>query len=234
MTPDPWQSRALHSPADRLAFCCSRQVGKSQIAAAIVLQTAIVRAPALILLLSPTLRQSQELFRDKVLPLWTPLRDIAPGQDTALTLSLDNGSRIISLPESEQGIRGYSGVSLLVVDEASRVSDTLFGAVSPMLAVSNGRLMALSTPYGKRGWFFEEWAKAEKRLQSGLRPRWEMYRIRADMCPRIPPEFLETERESLGDRWYRQEFECSFEDPVDAVFAQEDIERAVRYDVQPI
>jgi hypothetical protein len=192
-----------------MMFCCSRQVGKSQIAAAIVLLTAITRAPALILLLSPTLRQSQELFRDKVLPLWTPLQHLAPGTETALTLSLDNGSRIISLPESEKGVRGYSGVALLVIDEASRVSDTLYGGVAPMLAVSGGRMLALTTPFGKRGWFFEEWAKAEKEALAGLRPRWETYRVKAPMCPRIPPDFLAEQKESLGDRWYRQEFECN-------------------------
>lgn len=234
MTPDPWQRRALHSTARRMMFCCSRQVGKSQIAAAIVLLTAITRAPALILLLSPTLRQSQELFRDKVLPLWTPLQHLAPGTETALTLTLDNGSRIISLPESEKGVRGYSGVALLVIDEASRVSDTLYGGVAPMLAVSGGRMLALTTPFGKRGWFFEEWAKAEKEALAVLRPRWETYRVKASMCPRIPHDFLVEQKESLGDRWYRQEFECSFEDPIDAVFAEEDIQRAVRHDVQPI
>jgi hypothetical protein len=45
---------------------------------------------------------------------------------------------------------------MLVIDEASRVDDTLYLAVRPLLAVSGGRLVALSTPFGKRGWFHDE------------------------------------------------------------------------------
>ena len=65
------------------------------------------------------------------------------------------GSRIISLPGDEKNIRGYSGVTLLVIYEAARVSDVLYRSVRPMLAVSKGRLVCLSTPFGKRGWFLD-------------------------------------------------------------------------------
>src|SRR6185369_6360406 len=98
-------------------------------------------------------------------------------------------SRIIALPENERTIRGYSGAALLVVDEASRVSDALYASVRPMLAVSRGRLVVLSTPFGKRGFFFEEWSSDRA---------WERIRITADQCPRISPEFLEEERLALG------------------------------------
>jgi hypothetical protein len=85
----------------------------------------------------------------------------------------------------------------LVIDEASRVSDGLYYAVRPMLAVSRGRLVALSTPFGRRGWFFEEW-------ESGA--RWERHKITAEECPRITSEFLKEEEASLGPRWYKQEY----------------------------
>jgi hypothetical protein len=67
-----------------------------------------------------------------------------------LSLKLANGSRIITLPRAEKTIRRYSNVSLLVIDEASRVEDVLFYAVRLMLAVSKGTIAVLSTPYGKR------------------------------------------------------------------------------------
>jgi hypothetical protein len=38
----------------------------------------------------------------------------------------------------------------------------------------------------------------------------------------------------LGDRWYRQEYLCSFEDVIDAVFSYADIQAALRDDVQPL
>lgn len=226
MTPDPWQARLLLSLADRDLLLCSRQAGKSQAAAALALQLALTQ-PALILLLSPSQRQSGELFRDKLLRLYGCWRkDMPATRETALTLELANGSRIISLPENEESIRGYSGVNLLVVDEASRVSDELYMAVRPMLAVSRGKLIALSTPFAKRGWFYEEWINLQK--------RWQRTCITADQCPRIPKEFLAEERKALGERWYRQEYMTSFEDVVGAVFAHEDIERALDDDVQPM
>jgi hypothetical protein len=61
--PDPWQRKVLLSTAARQLFLCSRQVGKSTTAAAIALHHAIYTLDALILLFSPSLRQSRELFR---------------------------------------------------------------------------------------------------------------------------------------------------------------------------
>ncbi len=81
-----------------------------------------------------------------------------------MTLRLENGSRIVSLPGTEGTVRGFSGVALLIVDEASRVDDALYHAVRPMLAVSHGKLVLLSTPWGKRGFFYREWAEVRLSL----------------------------------------------------------------------
>ena len=54
-------------------------------------------------------------------------------------------------------MRGLASVDLIVIDEAARVDDELLAATRPMLAVSNGTLFALTTPAGKRGWFYEQW-----------------------------------------------------------------------------
>lgn len=201
---DPWQARVMRSESPRLLLLCSRQAGKSTTAAGLALRTAILEPGSLTLLLSRTLRQSGELFRDKVLRNWkaigSPLKAKAP---TQLELTLANGSRIVSLPENEEGIRGYSGVGLLVIDEAARVSDELYKSVRPMVAVSAGRMVALSTPFGKTGWFYQEWFGDAD---------WQRVRIAAANCPRIPADFLAEERKALGEEWYRQEYECDFSD----------------------
>ena len=142
-----------------------------------------------------------------------------------MRIEFANGSRVVSLPGDEGTIRGFSGVSLLIIDEAARVDDNLYRAVRPMLAVSRGRLVALSTPFGQRGWFFDAWQSSEE---------WERVRVTADECPRITPEFLAAERRTLGERWYRQEYLCSFEDTIDAVFSAEDIQAALSNDVKPL
>jgi hypothetical protein len=118
LDPDPWQRTLLHSKAERILLLCSRQAGKSTVAAALALREALLNPPALVLLLSPTQRQSSELYKDKVRRLYNAMgRPIACAQETQLTMELANGSRIISLPGDEESIRGYSGVRLLVIDE---------------------------------------------------------------------------------------------------------------------
>jgi hypothetical protein len=225
LTPDPWQQTILRSSHSRTMMLCSRQSGKSTVAAALALREALLRPPALVLILSPTLRQSGELFKDKVLPLYSALgRPVPTTQETQLTMTLANGSRVVSLPGEEQTIRGYSGVRLLIVDEASRVEDSLYYSVRPMLAVSKGALVCMSTPAGRRGFFFEEWHGEGK---------WQRVRIDATQCPRITAEFLAEEERTLGPFWFTQEYLLAFNDAIDSFFRQEDIDAALSTDEQP-
>lgn len=225
MAPDPWQEKVLRSAASRQLLLASRQAGKSSVAAALSLHTALVRPRSPVLLPSPSTRQSSELFR-KVMDLFNALdRPLAVTAESALRVEFSNGSRVVSLPGTEGTVRGFSDVALLVIDEAARVSDPLYYAVRPMLAVSRGRMVALSTPFGKRGWFHDEWYGTGD---------WERVKITAPECPRISPEFLAEEQRALGERWFRQEYLCSFEDVIDAVFAYADIQAALSDDVKPL
>lgn len=225
MTADAWQGKLLTAPPPRTLVLCSRQAGKSTVAAALALLVALTQPAALVLLLSPSLRQSGELFR-KVSDVYRSAgRPVAASQESALRLELANGSRIVSLPGTEGTIRGFSGVALLIIDEAARVPDELYLAVRPMLAVSRGVLIALSTPFGKRGWFYTEWTGPGD---------WERIRIPATDCPRISREFLDDERRALGPRWFAQEYLCSFEETTDSVFATVDIHAALADDVAPL
>ncbi len=225
ITPDPWQAEVLRSAASRLLLNCSRQSGKSTITSVLALHTALYTAGSLVLLLSPSLRQSGELFK-KCIGVYKDLgRPVSPESETALTLTLENGSRIVSLPGSKDGtIRGYSGVGLLVIDEAAWVQNGLYMSVRPMLAVSGGRLVALSTPHGTRGWFYEAWRGQEP---------WERYEVPATLCPRISAEFLEEEQRNMGEWWYQQEYMCQFSEAETQVFRREDIEDAFREEIEP-
>ncbi len=215
--PDPWQANVLRSRHRRMLLNCSRQSGKSTTTALIGLHQAIYEPGSLVLLLSPSQRQSSELFR-KVSESYTALGESVPAtSETTLRLELENGSRILSLPASETTVRGYSAVSLLVVDEAARVPAELIAAIRPMLAVSNGRLITLSTPWGSRGWWYEAWKSDED---------WLRVKIPATSCPRIPASFLEEERRELGSFWFDQEFLCEFLDAESAAFRSQDIEAA--------
>src|SRR5215510_14965911 len=136
LTLDPWQADLMRSTAPRVLMLCARQVGKSTCAGLIALATAVTQAGALILLVSPSQRQSSELFR----VVMRHLRELpgAPGigAESALRVELANGSRIVALPGDERTIRGFAGAALVVLDEAARVEDELIAAVRPMLATS--------------------------------------------------------------------------------------------------
>jgi len=224
--PDPWQATVLRATGKRVLLNCSRQSGKSTTTAALALHQANFIPLSLILLLSPTLRQSGELFRKVGEHLRNLREQPSMEEDNRLSLRLSNGSRIVSLPAKEANIRGFSGASLIIEDEASRVPDELYRAVRPMLAVSGGRMILLSTPFGKRGHFHEEWTKGGD--------SWQRIEIKASQCPRISPEFLEEERRVLGEWWFRQEYECEFVETTDQVFSYDSVMAALRDDLRPL
>jgi len=209
---DPWQIEALGSREKRILFNCSRQSGKSTISALKALHRALFHPGALVLLISPSLRQSSELFR-KVLGALNKMPQRPPlVEENKLSLTTADGSRIVSLPSNEEKIRGFSNVSMIIEDEAAAVPDELYHACLPMLATSNGQYVQLSTPRGKKGHFFDSWES----------PEWKKITITVKDIHRIRPEFLASVKKDLGSRMYQQEFECVFlEDIEGSMFRRE-------------
>jgi hypothetical protein len=226
LEPDPWQIRALRASAKRSIWNIHRQAGKSSVAAIKALHKNIFRPGSLVLMVSPSLRQSGELFR-KWISYYDQL-DNAPGfkEDTKLSAELENGSRCVSLPGSEATIRGYSAPALVIEDESARVADDYHYSIKPMLAVSGGELLLMSTPFGQRGHFFHVFTEAG--------PEWQKISVPATDCPRISKEFLEEERQSMPRAWFESEYMCQFTAAIDSVFGYEDVMRAISSDIEPL
>ena len=224
LTPDPWQDALMRERTDRALLLCSRQAGKSMTVAAIALEQALNESDSTSLLVSPTQRQSAELL-SKVRTLAMAQRTgIELDQSSVLSMRLANGSRIVSLPGRAEVIRGYSA-DLLVLDEAAWIPDQLYESVRPMLAVSGGRLIALSTPFGRRGWFHGAWTGTEA---------WHRTEVTAYEVPRISPEFLEEERRSLPASVFAAEYLCQFSDTLESVFASDDLRDAMSDEILPL
>ena len=230
LTPDKWQASVLRNRARRVLLLASRQSGKTQTTAAAAVWEALF-APSLTLLFSPSLRQSSELLR-RVKSLYAPFETGFPiRRESVLMMELQNGSRILSLPADEATTRGYAAANLVVIDEAARVSEELYYSVRPMLATTRGRLVVLSTPNGKRGWFYDEFTKGTG---------WEKTKIPASLCPRISPAHLQEERETLGETYFKQEYECEFlevesvRDLASAPFSADVLDRIFSTDVKPL
>jgi GH18 family chitinase len=142
-----------------------------------------------------------------------------------LSLSVKAGGRVVSLPGSEATIRGFSGASLIVEDEAARVDDALYMAVRPMLATSNGRLILMSTPFGKRGHYWREWSEGKS---------WQRTEIDATKVSRISSAFLEEEKAAMGSWWFDQEYLCQFKESTDSVFSHDLVMAALSDDIKPL
>jgi len=132
---------------------CTRQWGESTVTAAKAVHRAHTQPGSLTLALSPSARQSGEFLRKA--EHFVRRLGIKPrgDGDNELSIAFPNDSRIVGLAGNETTVRGFSAVSLLLIDEAARVDDELYRAMRPVLAVCNGDLWLMSTPNGKRGFF---------------------------------------------------------------------------------
>ena len=215
---DDRQRAVLDSQAKRGILNCTRQWGKSTVLAVKAVHRAWTKAGSLVLVASPSERQSGEFLR-KAAEFLRKLGVKRRGDgDNASSLALPNGSRIVGLPGTEGTVRGFSAVSMLLIDEAARVPDAVYKSLRPMLAVGDGDLWLMSTPYGKRGFFYEAWAHGGE--------GWERHTAPATECPRIRAAFLEEERGAMGRQWFAQEYLCEFVDDGGGWFTRDAVEGA--------
>lgn len=198
---DPWQKKFLYSSSHHFLLNCSRQVGKTE---AVALR-ATFRAIYLHLrevCLAPSLFQSAKIRRRALTYIQkSGVRIIGK---SAFELQLEGGGAVLTLPgdRPDVSVRGET-TDDLIVDEASRVKDSLIAAATPTTATKHDATITyLSTPAGKRGEFYRAWSDKSS--------DWEKISITADECPRITKKFLEKERKRLGPVLYSQEYECQF------------------------
>jgi hypothetical protein len=207
-------------------MCCSRQSGKTETAVTLAEHTALFEPGSLSLIVSPSQRQSGEVFR-RLMLLHSALKGVPElVAESALRAEYSNGSRVIALPGSERTVRGYAGAKLILLDEASRCPDELMAALRPMMATVDGSLIALTTPAGKRGWFHEAWTSGDE--------TWHRVRVPASECPRLSKAFLDEELRQLGPTLFAQEYQLEFIDDAEAVFSHALITAAFTKEVRPL
>jgi len=203
--PDQAQASVLRGAAGvkRIVLNCTRQWGKSTVAAVLVAHRLVTVAGSTVLVVGPAGKQAGETVKKvcsflAAMGIATRGDGVNPGAKM-----LPNGSRIVPLPGREGTTRGFSAVSMLIVEEAARVPDEVYLALLPSLAVCDGDVMLLSTPKGRRGFFYREAMEgvgaADTLVHTG--PVTE--------CSRISEKYLARQR-ARGDVYFRQEFLCEF------------------------
>jgi hypothetical protein len=216
ITPDDWQARALRSQAKRALWCCARQTGKTETASFVAIRDAILTPESLVIIISIAEDQAREFFRRTVVSYDRLGRPVDVVRQLTQGLELANGSRILALANNPATVRGYPSVRRVIVDEAAQVDDKMFTTVMPMLAVSQGSILCLSSPFGQRGWFFDRYGDDDQ--------DWERVRVLATECPRISKEFLEKERRSMTPDAFAQEYEAVFTSAEGQLFSDEMIQ----------
>ncbi|MHA1880412.1 MAG: terminase large subunit domain-containing protein [Candidatus Heimdallarchaeota archaeon] len=211
--------------SQRVAICSGRQTGKTEMSAIKGLYEAIWNDNSVILIVSPTQRQSGILFRrmkalinrssQKVPELG--LKDMIT-RETLTLIEFENGSVIHCLPAAEDGsnIRGFTA-NYIIIDEAAYINDMVYVAIKPMLITTKGRLMLIGTPFGVNNFFYKVFH--DKKLG------FSTHRFKSIASPLISEKDLQKERETLPLMMYKQEYEGEFIDEADQFFTLSMVER---------
>ena len=218
------QIELLAGTGKRVILNCTRQWGKSWMAAVALLFHALHNPESLSIVAGPTLGQSAELLK-KVKDLARRLGMKVKGDGIYRHSAVfPNGSRIVAVPGNAPfGIRGFSGVTMLVIDEASMVKEAVYVSLRPMLTQKDGSIWLLSTPNGESGFYHREFTEGTE--------DWRRVVVPATECPRFKPEQLAAERASLGARLFAQEFLCEFVATGDGLFDKAWFDEVFRKDV---
>lgn len=226
---DPWQAAFVRSAKPQTIMLIPRQHGKTEAAVMKAISVCYSEPDSLCLIVSPAQRLSDE-FVLRARKAYDRIKDAPPlANDATRRIAFANGSRILALPGDNDGdtLRGLANVRLAIIDETSRCSDALIGAVRPMLATNKrAQLVYLSTPAGKRGAFYETWTSSDS--------DWDRIRIELGSCSRITPDFLARERKNLGETRYAEEYGCEFMDTQTMAFSSTLVDLMFDPEVRPL
>jgi len=196
---DKWQQNLLEEEEKSITIRAGRQVGKSLAVSLKAGFYALEHENKCILVIAASQRQSSLLF-EKIKSFFVEYFEDAidwKNEPTLTRITLLNGTRIYCVPAGRTGyaIRGFS-VDLLIADEAAFISEPVWVAVIPMLAVTKGKIILLSTPFGKGGYFYHTFGDSA----------FKQFALNSENCPRIPKEFLAKEKKRLTKMQYAQEY----------------------------
>ena len=231
---DDWQERFIASDSRRLLLNASRQSGKTTATALRGLRTLLQYPGDRVAVFAVGERQAKIVLASAKERLRSAESWVFPAvvADSSTHIQFEDGSELLSLPATEATVRGIPGVRLLIVDEAAKVPMALYAAIRPMIAaVEKSSIIALSTPFGRRGWWSDAWHGEEPDAPGGPAGLWERWKVPATECPRITKEWLDEERMELGDWWFLQEYFCEFLDAETQAFSTNEVDLAFAEEV---
>jgi phage FluMu gp28-like protein len=212
--PYPYQAKVLRDYKIRLRVIRkSRQIGMTTAVAQEAIWKAYTGDNRVILIVSPSDRQSKILM-NKITATIGKNRKLLENvvRRNRNELELSNGSVIISLPNNPDRLRGFSATDIYLDEAAHFLNDgPVMAAIRPMLIATNGSFTIISTPFGKRGLFWDQYRIAVHKRKGA-----KAYDLcPSTICPLITKERMQQERENLTELEFKQEYLGEFIEQVD-------------------
>jgi len=219
----PYQEKVLTDGSKRIAVRMSRQAGKTTTIAVRAIWYAATHAKTLSLIVAPSLRQSM-IMMDRVQSFLYGMKAqerraiVSKMQRTVIWFR--NGSQMVALPCSPNLLRGYTAHQVLA-DEAAFFRDDeiiFYNVLYPMMATTNGTLIASSTPWATKSVFYQM-CKDEK-----LADVWSRHHVTwRDVVSAglMTQQFIDEMRRVSPPERFIREFDAEFSEDVDAYLPQD-------------
>ena len=198
------QSLIYMSQARFVACVAGRRFGKTFTSVASLVRAAVKAPNQNVWYVAPTYSAAKEIC-------WTmlinsiPADYIAKTNETTLTIRLINGSYIaLKGAEKPNNLRGRA-LNHCVLDEFSEMRpETWYEVIRASLSDRQGSALFIGTPKG-RNHFYDLWAKAKDGADG-----WESFQYTTLDGGNVPPEEIESARNDLDERTFKQEYEAAF------------------------
>lgn len=235
---DDWQKEVDEYDGD-IILCTGRRVGKTYILAKKAIDLMVRKERTNIVMISLTEDQAMIImimalnYAKEVCP-----SSIGKGKDkpTLRSLMINKGKMIIRPVSNGDGVRGFEG-GVLIIDEASRMPKNFWIGAKPILLTCNGKIWLGSTPFGKKGYFWERYKDAV--IKKNKDARFKVFSISTEEAMekrKISSSWSEEQREGafrilaeekkeMSEKEFQQEFGGKFVDDLNSYFSEEIIKK---------
>ena len=227
----PHQVEVIRSAARYRILCAGRQAGKSRLFAVMALHKAFSQPGAVILIISAGETAAQRLLAEVSALASSPLLTASVTDETKGTVTLSNGSQILSVPASQKQIRGWA-IDLLIMDEAGFIDPAIWRAAEPVIIARPGsKVIMCSSPWGSGEHFFRQmWQRGTDSPDA----MYEAWHWPSSISPLVDKKLLDEIRKREGDAYFNREYLALWEDDAGAFLTEEEISSAVAsYELVP-
>lgn len=204
----PKQAEVFHDKSRFKVMVCGRRFGKTVLCLVEMLNQAFSKPNQVIWYVAPTYRQAKRLMWD-ALKKHVPEKFIKRTYEVELKMVLKNGSQISLFGvDKPDGLRG-SSLDLLCMDEYQDFKPGIFEMVLyPTLSDRRGRVVVAGTPKSYN-LLYELYVRG---LDETYQKRgWRSWQFLTSDNPFIPLDEIESAKDNLDPKSFKQEYEASFE-----------------------